>query len=216
MSDSGEPSLREVLGAIQANGEIVQGVAKEVRTLAGNVSSLTGDVGSLRGDVSSLTGDVGSLRGDVGSLTGDVESLAGNFGALAGNFGSLAGDVGSLAGNFGLLAGEVGSLAGDVAALKESVRVLGERLDIQSRKHDDLRVAVMARIDRLQDAMSEKRDDVTVLLDLLVTNQHIAERSIAEARLALDGYSRTSITLTAFERQIRRLQDEVRELRDRP
>jgi hypothetical protein len=97
-----------------------------------------------------------------------------------------------------------------------AVQALGERVDSQGRKQDDLRIVLMDRMDRLQDSITEQCDDVSALLDPLVTNQKIAERGLSEARLGVDRQSAMTTTMATFQRQLRRLQDEVRELRERP
>jgi hypothetical protein len=76
----------------------------------------------------------------------------------------------------------------------------------------EVRAAVMDRIDRLQDTMTEQKDDMGVLLELLATNQKIAERGLSEARSALDVHSQTSSAMTALGRQIRQLRDRVEKL----
>ncbi len=55
-------------------------------------------------------------------------------------------------------------------------------------------------MDRLQDSIIEQRDDVSALLDLLVTNQKIAERGLSEARLGVDRQSAMTTTMATFQR----------------
>lgn len=96
-------------------------------------------------------------------------------------------------------------MRGDLTA-----QIGGVRSDLNT-----VRIDVMARIDRLQDAVSEQRDDISVPLDLLATHQRMAERGVTGARLAMDGLSSTNSAMTTMERQLRRLQDEVRQLKDK-
>jgi hypothetical protein len=90
---------------------------------------------------------------------------------------------------------------------------LGGRQDEFGLKQDGLRVGLMDRMDRLQDALTEQHDDISVMLELLATNQRIAERGLSEARTSFDLHSRTAAALTTMQRQLRHLQDEVNQLR---
>jgi hypothetical protein len=100
---------------------------------------------------------------------------------------------------------------GDVMAAVTGLR--GELTGL-SENQDRLRVDLMARMDRLQNNMTEQADEHSVLLDLLATNQGIAERSQSEARASFDLHARMATAMTSLQRQLRRLEDEVRELRD--
>jgi hypothetical protein len=99
-------------------------------------------------------------------------------------------------------------------ALGQKQEAFGLNLEALGVKQDGLRVGVMDRMDRLQDALTEQHDDINVLLELLATNQRIAERGLSEARTSFDLHSRTAAALTTMQRQLRHLQDEVNQLRD--
>lgn len=72
-------------------------------------------------------------------------------------------------------------LLGAIAALAPKLDVLGAnqqefraqldaqgvRLEAQGTKQDDLRIVLMERMDRLQDTMSDQKDDMDVLLGLI-------------------------------------------------
>ena len=105
----------------------------------------------------------------------------------------------------------LGRMDQDRADLLE--RMDQDRADLLGRI-DRLRTDLMARMDRLQDSLSEQRDDISVLLDLLVTHQRIAERALSEARSSLDGLSSSNAAIATLERQVRRLQDDVRQLKN--
>lgn len=89
----------------------------------------------------------------------------------------------------------------------------GVKLEALGRWQDGLRVNLMDRMDRLQNAMAEQRNEVGVFLELLSTNQRIAERGLSEARTSLDPHSRTSAALTTMQYQIRQLRDDLNQLR---
>ncbi len=77
-----------------------------------------------------------------------------------------------------------------------------------------LRVDLMARMDRLQDTLTEQGGDVNTLLDLMVANQRIAERGGAEAKTAFDIGSSNTMVLTQLMQKVVRLEQQVRELRE--
>jgi hypothetical protein len=104
--------------------------------------------------------------------------------------------------------GKVAGIEGEIAGLKG-------KIEAQGRKHDELRVALMDRIDRMQNSLTQRTEDVSVLLDLMVTNQKIAERGLSEARFGVDRQSSMATTMATFERQLRQLRDDVEELRNR-
>jgi hypothetical protein len=91
----------------------------------------------------------------------------------------------------------------------------GRKQEEMGLKQDGLRVSLMDRMDRLQDSLTEQRDDISVMLELLATNQRIAERGLSEARTSFDLHGRTASALTTMQRQLRDLRDEVNELRNR-
>jgi hypothetical protein len=109
----------------------------------------------------------------------------------------------------------VAGIEGEVAGLKGKVVGIEGKIEAQGRKHDELRVALMDRIDPMQSALTQRTEDVSVLLDLMVTNQKLAERGLSEARFGVDRQSSMATTMATFERQLRRLRDEVEELRNR-
>jgi hypothetical protein len=85
----------------------------------------------------------------------------------------------------------------------------------EDEKLTELGVVAMERIDRLQNTVSEIRDDQSVLLGLLETNQRLAERSMTEARFSSDQYTSLAHTVTLVEMQVRKLRADVDELRAR-
>jgi hypothetical protein len=95
----------------------------------------------------------------------------------------------------------------------ERLEGLDARLERLEGQMGRLRIDLMARMDRLQDTQTEQRDSMDVLLDLLVSNQRMAERSLSEARLGVDLQSRMTTTIATLERQVRRLQEDVRHLK---
>ena len=83
----------------------------------------------------------------------------------------------------------------------------------QDEKLTELRVVAMERMDRLQNTISEMRDDQSVLLGLPDTNQKLTERSMTEARFSSDQYTSLAHTVTLVEMQVRKLRADGDELR---
>jgi predicted transcriptional regulator len=86
-----------------------------------------------------------------------------------------------------------------LARLETGQAGLAERLD-------RTRIELMARMDRLQDALAVQRDEEVV-------NLGAAERAERIATLTQDVVRSLSEQMTVMVRQIHRLQSEVRELR---
>ena len=142
---------------------------------------------------------IDGLGARIGGLEGRMEGLEGRMEGLEGRMEGLEGRMEGLAGRMEGLAGRIGRLEAGQADF--------------SARQDRMRIDLMGRMDRLQDTQTEQRDSMDVLLDLLVNNQRMAERSLSEARLGVDMQSRITTTIAALERQVRRLQDDVRHLK---
>lgn len=80
----------------------------------------------------------------------------------------------------------------------------------------DVRATMMARIDRLQDALTKRSDDLSVLLGMSNVNRTTTDKALGEARPAFDQTSELSRVIHVIERQIRQMRDEIDELKDRP
>lgn len=125
---------------------------------------------------------------------------------ITGRLDAILAAVGELRTDVNRIQSDVDGLKSDVDGLKLGVN--GLKADLLATRSD-----IMARVDRVQDALTEQRDDLTVMLGLIDGVQRIGERALSESRTNFDQQSR-AISLTAtLERQIRRLQDEVRQLR---
>ena len=138
-------------------------------------------------------------------------TLADVLAAIQGLTVAIAGQEGKLTG----LSDRIDGLSDRIDGLSDRM----DRLEAASARRDEklteLRVAAMDHIDRLQNTMDQVRDDQSVLLGLLVTNQKQAERSVTEARFAADLHSSLAQTVTVIEMQVRKLRADVDELRAR-
>ncbi|MBV8455603.1 MAG: hypothetical protein JO122_03185 [Acetobacteraceae bacterium] len=112
------------------------------------------------------------------------------------------------------------ALQGLQAVTAEQITQLRDRMDRleavvtrQDEKLTELRVVAMERMDRLQNTISEMRDDQSVLLGLPDTNQKLTERSMTEARFSSDQYTSLAHTVTLVEMQVRKLRADGDELR---
>jgi phage shock protein A len=112
--------------------------------------------------------------------------------ALTGEVGKIRTDVAQVRGDIAQLQGDVAQVRGDMSRFQNDVT--------------QLRVAVMERIDRLQDALTLQRDE-------LVVNYGAIERVERLARAAQEETRALGEMITPMIRQIRRLQDDVRTLR---
>jgi chromosome segregation ATPase len=97
--------------------------------------------------------------------------------------------------------------------LTEQVREQGDRLDGKIERLrtdlDRLRVDVMARMDRLQNGITSIRDDITVTTSMANRVHDANEHTREEVRALGD-------VVSAMQKQISRLQSQVRELRGEP
>jgi len=100
-------------------------------------------------------------------------------------------------------------VVGVVARLAEDVSRLDGNLSRLDEKLDRTRADLMARMDRLQDAMTALRDDVTVNFGIADRVDSVAESARKETRALAE-------VVTAMQRQIARLQSDVRQLRGEP
>jgi hypothetical protein len=148
----------------------------------------------------------------------DVLDAVIGFGLKLEELGLKQGDFGLKLEGLGLKQEELGLKLEGLGLKLEGVGLKQEELGLKQEAfgltQDGLRVGLMDRKDRLQDALTEQRDDMSVMLELLASNQRIAERGLSEARTSFDLHSRTAAALTTMQRQLRHLQDEVNQLRD--
>jgi chromosome segregation ATPase len=128
-----------------------------------------------------------SLGAEVGSLKGDLTGLRAEVGGLKGDMTSLRTEVGSLKGDMTSLRTEVGSLKGDVTSLRTEII--------------DLRVGLMSRMERLEDGMSQIKDEITV-------NLAIAERGKANSDQFRKEIDSIGDELRSMWRIVRRVQSE--------
>jgi hypothetical protein len=78
-----------------------------------------------------------------------------------------------------------------------------------------LRIDTMGRMDRLQDTATQQSRDIAALLDLMAAGLRAADEGREGVRRAHDiGASNTSV-LTDLLKRVRRLETDVRELRDK-
>ena len=94
------------------------------------------------------------------------------------------------------------------SALQEGQISLGGRLD-------KFRVDLMARMDRLQDTATKQGQDLDTLLDLMASNQHIAETATTTARASTDIGAANSLALTKLLQRQRTLEAELQAIKDR-
>jgi len=80
---------------------------------------------------------------------------------------------------------------------------------------DRLRVELMARMDRLQNAATKQGHDMDVLLDLMATNQRISETATAATRAASDIGASNSSALTKLLQRQRELEADVAAIKER-
>src|ERR1700744_5722188 len=148
----------------------------------------------------------------------DVLDAVIGLGGQQGQFGLKLEAFGLKQEAFGLKQEELGLKQEELGLKQEAFGLqqgeLGRRQGELGLKQDGLRVGLMDRMDRLQDGLTEQRDDISVMLELLATNQRIAERGLSEARASFDLHSETPAALATLKRQLRHLQDEVNQLRD--
>jgi len=100
--------------------------------------------------------------------------------------------------------------------IQDDVTTMRGELDSVRGELTGVRVALMDRMDRLQNAMTAMREEQTVLNGLVLSNQKMAERGLGESRLALDQTTTLAQTISALQMQIRQLRADVDEIRDRP
>jgi hypothetical protein len=122
--------------------------------------------------------------------------------------GDVLGAVQAVVRRLDSLGGKIGALDGTIGALDRKVAALDSKVG-------RTKFELMGRMDRLQDKVTEQVGNADVPLEVLSTNQKIAEGSLSEARLSLDQYGSLARAVTGIEQQIVRLQRDVQELRDR-
>jgi len=93
--------------------------------------------------------------------------------------------------------------------------VILERLTSLQQGQDRLRVELMARMDRLQNAATKQGHDMDVLLDLMATNQRISETATAATRAASDIGASNSSALTKLLQRQRELEADVAAIKER-
>lgn len=76
VAEESEPTLRDILGAVQGVDARLANVEADVSTLKTDVSELKVKVGNLESDVAELKSDVSELKTDVGWLKGEVSALS--------------------------------------------------------------------------------------------------------------------------------------------
>jgi len=82
-------------------------------------------------------------------------------------------------------------------------------------KIDGLRVELMGRMDGLQDAATKQGHDFDTLLDLMASNQRIAETATATARASTEIGTANSSALTKLLQRQRALEAELQAIKDR-
>ena len=122
-------------------------------------------------------------------------------------------DISALRGEVSTLREDLSTLWDDLSTLRDEVaslaRVTLARFEAGERALLDLRVAVMARLDRVENTMTSVHDDLVV--NLARTNR--AHDAIEHTREELRAVNQE---VTMMWRRIRRLETEVREIRGDP
>jgi peptidoglycan hydrolase CwlO-like protein len=111
-----------------------------------------------------------------------LEAIASLRRELIGDLGTLGGQVGALEGQIGALDRKVGALDAKVGSLDTKVGALEGRMTTMEGKITTLRVDLMARLDRHEDALSAIRDDIAVSMGRADRAQDAAENTREELR----------------------------------
>ncbi len=77
------------------------------------------------------------------------------------------------------------------------------------------RVDLMARMDRLQNTLTERKDDADTLLEIMALNQRLAEQAGSVAQSAFEVGGLNSSLYLQMAKRLARLEDQVRDLRER-
>jgi phage shock protein A len=96
-----------------------------------------------------------------------------------------------------------------VTELREGLARLERNQEKLERGHERLRVDLMARMDRLDNAITAIRDDITVNMARADRAHEVADSTRSELRLLGE-------QVNAMERQIQRLQTDVRQIKGEP
>jgi hypothetical protein len=165
-ADQSEPTIRDVLVAVDGLRTEVGGLRTDVGGLRTEVGGLRTEVGGLRADVGGLRTEVGGLRTEVGGLRMDVGGLRTEVGGLRTEVGVLGDrmdgferELGALTEftqtQFAHLTTEIVGVKDDVSRLssevKESVRL--------GRQHRDTLSGIKGDIARLDAKIDFHRDD---------------------------------------------------------
>jgi phage shock protein A len=111
-----------------------------------------------------------------------LEAIASLRRELVGDVATLGGKLGALDAKVGALDTKVGALDAKVGALDTKVGALEGRMTTMEGKITTLRVDLMARLDRHEDALSAIRDDIAVNMGRADRAQDAAENTRHELR----------------------------------
>jgi outer membrane murein-binding lipoprotein Lpp len=129
---------------------------------------------------------IAELHGDVAQLRGDMTQMRGDMTQLHGDVAQLRGDMMQLHGDVAQLRGDMTQMRGDVAQL------LGD---------------MMGKLEQIQNDLTGIHEDIGV-------NMGRAERALATNENTRNELRMLGGEVAAMWRQIKRLETEIRELRD--
>jgi chromosome segregation ATPase len=143
-----------------------------------------------------------ALREEVSSLRADVSRLEAGQTALREGVSALRGEVAFLRGEVASLREEVGRLAADQAALRADFARL-------EAAQTSLRVDCMARMDRLENGLTDIRNDIAVNFGATDAVKRANDNTREELRALGD-------VVSAMYRQIKALEARVRDITGEP
>ena len=156
------------------------------------------------------------LRTEFAGLRSEFSGLRDEFSGLRDEFGGLRGEFGGLRGEFAELRAAQASTEAGLSRLQVDLEVLRSVVVSASSETTNLRIQLMARMDRIQDVAKDINQALVLIREDIGVNYARADRIDVKSDAAAEITRTLTVEMVVLQRQVKRLEEDVRTILGRP